>query len=198
MKNRFRNHNYIIVFLFLISIFLIFYFYIRYSNTFMIKNNNDIINALENIDSLPYEDRDIYEIDFTNNKIYVLYRNKIFDEHFIFRVFEKDNFFKDRYRTLYVKENNFLDSKLKCDTLKAENYSLGFIYGVNLTNENYNTIIENNVYTGEYTIHNFNNISGNFIQTIKSDKHSDFILYSFSSEEKQNEFIDELNNRNKD
>jgi len=197
MKNRFKIFNYSIICLFFVFIFLIFYFYIKFSSTFIIKNEDDIINVLENIDSLPYEEQDIYEIDFTNNKIYVLYRNKRFDEHFIFRVFEKDYLFKDRYRNFYAKDNNFLDSKLNCETFKTKTYSLGFIYGINLTNENYNTIVENNVYSGEYTIHNFNNISGNFVQTIKSDKHSDFILYSFSSQEEQSEFINELSNRNR-
>lgn len=184
----------IIIPILLVAAFLFLYF--KYNNSYSINKEDDILDVLKEIDIVPYNKQDIYKVSFIEDKVFVLYRNKRYEQNYIFRVFQKGNIFSDRYRVLYVKENNFLDSKLVVDTFKDKDYALGFTYGVDLDGTSYNIVIETNR-DGGYKIHEFNNPSGDFIQVIKLDgKNSNFIPYTFSSLDKKNEFIEGLENPN--
>ncbi len=191
MKNG-RKFLYIFGFLFFIFVVSMFYIYIRTYDTFIIKDERDLIYALEETDYLPYRDEEIYETKFKDGLICVLYKNKRFDGYFIFRAFEEDNLFKDRYRSIYFRDNNPLDSNLNCEYFKGDDYSIGFVYGINLNSKTYNTVVQRNDNGKEVVTYNFNNLSGNFIHTIKSGKHSSFMAGIFSSQENQNRFINEV------
>lgn len=64
------------------------------------------------------------------------------------------------------------------ETIKVDDKSVGIYYGIDLTSDDYYSVVRENIYTGDYEVYNFENLKGDYLEAVSVDDRSNYGGYS--------------------